>query len=93
MGWWKSLGINLEKIDEIEEIEKIAENYLKDAIRSYHIEPNEFIDCQIKLRDGEVLGFNDLSKFVSNVADVLGVSTTEVVVSHDPGHISIGFPR
>jgi len=87
------LGINLEKIDEIDEIEKIAEKYLKDAIRSYHIVPNEFIDCQIKLGPGEVLGFNDLSKYVSDVADVLGVSTTEVVVSHESGYISIGFPR
>ena len=79
------MDINLDKIEEI------AVNYLKDVIHSYQIQPNEFIDCQIALKEGEILGFNDLSKFVSNVADVLGVSTTEIVISLESGHISIGF--
>jgi len=81
-----SLGINLDKI------EKIAGGCLQGIVHSYHIDPNEFVACLIVLKEGETLGYNDLSKFISDVAGVLGVSTDKVVISLERGQLAIGFP-
>lgn len=80
------MGINLDKI------EKIAGDCLQGLVHSYHIDPDEFFACMIMLKEGEVLGYDDLSKFVSDVSDLLGISKTNVVISLERGQLSIGFP-
>ena len=80
------MGINLDKIEEI------AADCLQDIVHSYRIDPNEFFACIIMLSEGEIIEYNNLSRFVSDVAEVLGVSTNKVVISLESSTLEIGFP-
>lgn len=73
-------------------IEKMAGDCLKDLVHSYHLDPDEWFACMIMLKEGETLGYDNLSKFVSDVSDLLGIPKTDVVISLERGQLSIGFP-